>query len=378
VSPLELDLGVDLSVVDDPPPSTAPTATDTGFLIHSLAQVESPDTVQEIKSPAQARALYPGETALLASTDAYFGVGGSRLFFSPLGDTLDEGAAVAGFTPAMGPGQLMAPEVATAADMATLRDWAWDTNRVFIAQAPDAAAQAALETLATAVIDDAGGRNVMLEADRLIIPGTAPSATREVPASVVKAALIARSDRVTGNPNLAAAGNHTPGAAGESTYVLGIKNERSKAEQEALAQAQVNCFRTVNNRVRSYGFWTLADLDVLPQWWDMSGSRTIMALRAEEQAVAEELMFGQVAADGAFLDKYKAALSGVLSRYQRLGAIYGTEENPGYRVDVSTEVNPLTNVARGIITAVIVVKTSPFAAELKLTLTRRAITERVV
>jgi hypothetical protein len=84
-----------------------------------------------------------------------------------------------------------------------------------------------------------------------------------------------------------------------------------------------------------------------------------------------------VAADGGFLDRYKAALSGVLSAYQRLGAIYGTEENPGYKVDVSAQVNPLTNVARGLITAVILVKTSPFAAELKLTLTRRAITEQV-
>jgi len=373
--PLDLDLGVDLSIVDDPQPSTAPTATDTGYLIHSTTQVGAPTTVQEVTSPAQARAAFPSEPALQAAVDAYYGSGGGRLFISPLAD--DAAAAAAAFPASAGPGQLMAPEVVSSIDIGELRDWSWDNNRVYVAQAPDGANQAALEALAAGLLDDQGGRYSMLEADTLLIPGTAPGTTREVGASVVKAALMARSDRVTGNPNLAAAGNHTPGAAGQSDYVVGIKAERGHDEQKALAQAQVNCFRTVNNRVRSYGYWTLADLDVLPQWWDMGGSRLIMAIRAEEQAVAEEMMFGQVAADGAFLDKYKGALSGVMSKYQRMGAIYGTELDPGYRVDVSATVNPLANVARGLITAVMVVKTSPFAAELKLTLTRRAITDTV-
>jgi hypothetical protein len=149
-------------------------------------------------------------------------------------------------------------------------------------------------------------------------------------------------------------------------------------DQKTLAQAQVNCFRTVNNRVRSYGYWTLADLAVLPHWWDMGGSRTMMAVRAREAAAAEELMFGQVAADGAFLDRYKSALAAVLSEFQRNGAIYGTEENPGYSVDVSATINPVENVARGLITAIIKIRTSPFAAELEITLSRRAITETVV
>jgi hypothetical protein len=375
MSPLDLDLGVDLTVVDDPPPSVAPTATDTAFLLHSVAQEDSPTDRQEIRSAAQAREVYAGEMALLAAADAYFGVGGARLFVAPL--LTDEAASAALFEPGdLGPGQLIAPEVVASADQVNLRDWAWANNRIYIAQAPDAAIQSALVTLANGLIDDAGGRNAMLEADTLLIPGVAPGSTREVPASVVKAALMARSDRVTGNPNLAAAGNHTPGAAGESTYVLGIKGERSATVQKALAQAQVNCFRTVNNRVRSYGYWTLADLSVLPQWWDMSGSRTMMAARAQEQAVAEELMFGQIAADGAFLDRYKGALSAVLAAFQRIGAVYGDDNHQGYSVDVTATVNPLTNLAAGVVTAVIQLQTSPFAGALKITLTRHAITNQ--
>lgn len=375
MSPLDIDLGVDLDVTDDAPPTGPTTATDTGFLIHSFTGT-APTVAVEVRSPLAARDLWPAETALLKAIDGYFGAGGGRLYVSSLG--LDQAAAAARFGGQLGPGQLMAPEVVLTADQTVLRDWAWDNNRVYIAQAPDGASQAACITLAEALIDDAGGRNAMLEGDILLIPGTAPGSTREVAASVVKGGLIAKSDRVTGNPNLAAAGAHTPGAGGVSDYVVGIKNERTAASQATLAQSQVNSFRTVNGEVRSYGFWTLADLDVLPHWWDMSGSRTIMAIRAREAAVAEEMMFGQVAADGAFLDRYKGALSGELAEFQRIGAVYGTAENPGYNVDVTATVNPLANLAGGKVTAVITAKTSPFAAELSITLTRRAITDNVV
>lgn len=88
-------------------------------------------------------------------------------------------------------------------------------------------------------------------------------------------------------------------------------------------------------------------------------------------------MFGQVAADGLFLDKYQGALSGVLSKYQRIGAIYGNAEKPGYTVGVSSTQNPLDQLALGKVKAQILLKSSPFAAELGLTITRRSIVDAV-
>jgi len=373
---LDLDIGVDLDVVDEPEPSTPPTATDTGFLIQATTQVGSPSDVRLVRSPGDARSVYDGETALLANIDAWFNVGGGRLYVSPL-DT-DPLVAAQAIPDKYGPGTLMAPEVVAAIDQTPLRDYGWTANRFYVAQAPDGATDAALITQKDALVDDEGGRFAMLEADTIIIPGEAPGATREVPASVVKGALMSRNDLVTGNPNLAAAGNHTPGAAGQVDYALGIKDDRSLDQIRTLARDQINTFRVVNSRVRSYGYWTLADLAVLPQWWDVGGSRTVMALRAEEQAVAEEMLFGQIDAGGAFLDKYKGALSGVLARYQRIGAIFGTDAEPGYNVDVSKVQNPTNQLATGLVKAVILVQTSPFAAALKLTLTRRSIARAAV
>lgn len=375
MSPLDIDLGVDLEVTDDPQPSAAPTATDTMFLIHPLVDAGSPDGLTKIESAGQARESFPLEPSLLAITDAFFNIGGARIYLSSLETTAI--AAASAFQPSHGPGQLVVPTVIASADLEPVKDWCWETNRIGIFNGADGASAATLATLSDALIDASSARFSSIEADTILIPGTAPGTTREVRASVIAAALMARSDIATGNPNLAAAGNHTPGAAGQVDYAVGIKGERPATQQQTLAEAQVNCFRTVNNRVRKYGDWTLADLDFLPHWWDLSGSRTTMAIRAREQAVAEEMMFSQVDAQGGFLDRYYGALSGELAALQRLGAIYGTAQSPGYSVNVSAAVNPLSQVKLGVVKADIVFRVSPPAVDLKITITRRAIDAEV-
>lgn len=376
MTPLALNLGVDVELVDEPTVAAAPTATDTMFLIHTVSASGSPTGLTELTSIQDANDTYPNEPTILAITDAFFNIGGGRILVSPLTAT-DAVTAAARFQPQHGPGQVVVPEVTTAADLVPLRDWCWANNRILIANGADGASTAALSALATALIDPSASRNAELEADTILIPGAAPGTSREVRASVIKAALMARSDINTGNPNLAAAGNHTPNAAGQVDYALGIKAERSATDQQTLATAQVNCFRTVNGNVRAYGDFTLANLTLLPDWWNVSGSRTMMAIRAREAAVAEELMFGQVAADGLFLDRYDGALSGVLAELQRIGAIYGSDQKPGYSVSVSAAVNPIEQIAQGIVTASILVKTSPSAGDLKVTITRRGLTQEV-
>jgi len=366
-----LELGVTLEIVDEPEAATPPTQTDTGFLIHTVSGSGAPASeVTEVRSSGEARDLFPNDPALTTITDGYFSIGGGRLFISPLGS--DALAAAEAFTPEYGPGQLMAPEVLTAAKQADLVQWAWDNNHIYLASAPANSTQAQLETLSDTLISPEG-RFSGLWGDVIQVPGLAPGTSRDLDSAVAVGALIARSDILTGNPNLAAAGNHTPGAAGQVDFAIGVTPERALQEIRELAKAQVNSFRRVNKRVRNYGFWTLADLDQLPQWWDLSGSRTIMALRAREEAVAEELLFGQVAADGIFLDRYQSSLAAVCAELQRIGAIYGTDRAPGYRVDVS--MNPTSQIATGLVQASVIVKTSPFAAALRINLIRRAITQ---
>lgn len=373
MSVFPLDIGVVVGVTDEPLPSVAPTATDTGFLLHSTSQVGSPAGLTELRSPAQAAELFEGEAAIIAAADAWFAEGGARLYVAPLDDTAPDVTAALGMIgPEHGPGQLMAPEAVTTPDQVELADWAWLTNRFYIADGPDGATDAALITLREAVTASDGGRFTAFEADTLLIPGAAAGVTREVPASVVVGALMARSDLATGNPNLAAAGVN-----GECRYVVGIKAERTHAQRNALGEEQVNTFRTVNQRTRHYGNRTAADLTTLPHWLDVSGARVIMAVRARELAVAESHAFGQIDGERKFFDQYEGGLRGELADLARVGAFYGTSDAPGYRVDVSAEVNPIESIMQGVVTAQVIVRTSMFAESLRVNIIRRALNQTV-
>jgi hypothetical protein len=373
MSVFPLDIGVVVGVTDEPLPSVPPTQTDTCFLLHSCSEVGSPTELTELRNTVQARTEFEGEAPILALADAFFAEGGARLYVAPLDDTApDVTAGLAMIGPEHGPGQLVAPEAVTTPDQTELADWAWLTNRFYIADGPDGATDAALITLADALKAVDGGRFASLEADTLVIPGVASGQTREVPASIVVAALMARSDLATGNPNLAAAGVN-----GECRYVVGIAAERLHADRNALGVEQVNTFRTVNQRIRHYGNRTLADLETLPHWLDSSGSRVIMATRARELAVAESHAFGQIDGERKFFDQYEGALRGELAALARLGAFYGTTDAPGYRVDVSAEVNPIENIMQGVVTAQVVVRTSMFTESLRVNIIRRALNQQV-
>lgn len=370
-----LEIGYDVDVIDEPQPVAAPTATDTAFLLHTTDAVGEPATAQELTSPQDARDVYGVTEAIQAEADAFFGEGGARLVVASL-NAANLPGSLAAFGPNYGPGQLVAPEIVTAAPVTTLAEWAWANNRLAILNGADGANVAALQALAAAVKAGAAGKGrfAELESDTLLIPGAAPGQTREVSAAIVKAALIARNDIETGNPNLAAAGIQQA----RTRYVLGIKAERSEADRQALAVSQINTFKTVfGQAVVPYGYLTLANLVDLPHWWDVSGSRTVMAARAREANVAEQHMFGNIDGEGNYLTRYEGGLRGELADLQRLQALYGTSTSPGYRVTVSQTNNPIEELAQGRVTAQITLKTSPHARSLQVNIVRRALTQEV-
>ncbi|HEY3021811.1 MAG TPA: hypothetical protein VGJ32_16550 [Solirubrobacteraceae bacterium] len=370
MSPLEV--GYEVDVIDEQLPVSAPTATDTCFLLHSAAAGE-PD-LQEVNSAQDARDAFPATAAIHTNADAFFGEGGGRLYVSKLAAVPVVADTLARFTPDHGPGQVVAPGVVTGPELNTIAEWCWTNNRIAILNGPDGANDAALIALANAVIAGTGGRVAELEADTLLIPGLASGTTREVSAAIVKAALIARSDIATGNPNLAAAGI----AQGRCRYAIGMKVDRTDASRQALAAAQINTFKNVyGTALSAYGYLSLADLDTHAHWWDLSGARTVMAARAREAAVAERHMFGQVDGEGQFLGRYEGGLRGELADLARIGALFGNDVSPAYRVDVSEVVNPLAELAEGIVTATLTLRTSPHMRRALVHIIKRPITQEV-
>lgn len=365
-------IGYEIEIVDELAPAVAPTATDPCFLLHSAVT----DLVT-VTTAAEAREEFEGEADLIAITDAFFGEGGAKLTAAPLenasGDDLEE--SLAQLPKDLGPGQVVAPEIVVGADMAEVAEWAYASNRIYIADGPDGASDSALAALATTVRASAGARFTGIEADTLLIPGLTSGTTRDVPASIVKAALMARLDIATSNPNLAAAGITNA----RCRYVVGIDTERNETQRNTLAEAGINAFRTLyGTAIVPYGYRAVTDLDELPIWWDLSGSRTTMAIRAREAAVAEAHMFGQVDGTGAFLASYEAGLARELKALQDVGALFALgSTSPGYSVSAGWELNPRADIAVGKVSARIRFRTSPFAEYLTLSIIRRPVTEEV-
>lgn len=365
-------IGTEVTVVDEQVPVAAPTQTDTLFLIATVSRRDL-EARYEFDTAAEAQTALAGETDVLGWIDTFFYEGGVRVIMSTLDAEGTLARALDRFQPEDGPGQLVAPDSVTTTAQDDLHEYGWINNRVYFADCADAAIDSALIAARRAITASLGdGRYGGVWADTMLVPGLASGTTREVPASIVAAALAARNDIDTSNPNLAAGG-----VQGECRYVIGIKAERTAAQREVLAREQINTFRTYLGRVRNYGWMTAADLTTLPHWWDFGGSRTIMAARAIEAGVAEENLFGQIDGEGNFLAGYEADLRVGLSALQRVGAIYGSADGPGYRVDVSAVVNPLRNLAQGNVTAAITVRTSPHARSLTVRIVRRSLEQEV-
>jgi hypothetical protein len=364
--------GIEATIVDEPNVGPgAPTATDTLFLIS--ADTAAPAVPTEISNATQMRVDYPTGTTLWAEVDAFLNesatpAGGSRVIAVQLVSGLSGLADTLALLPAsLGPGQVVAPTIVAASDHADIAEWALATNRTFLANGPSAATDAALITIASTIQASGFGRCAGLFADTAIIPGVGAS-TRQVPWAVVAAGIIARNDILTGNPNLAPAGNR-----GIAVYALGILDERTDAEMTTLNAAAVNVARApVGGAPRTFGFKSLADPDTLPQWVQLTGYRVVMDILANSAAASGSILFDQLDAKGLTLAKWHGLLATRCLELLRVGALFGNELT-AFTVDTGPGLNSPAQIALGRAQAGIKLKTSPYAEQLDIAITKQPI-----
>ncbi len=277
--------------------------------------------------------------------------------------------ALAVFTADMGPGTVSAPGRTTPAAYQALVAHGTANNRTYRldpADNPSAAALIAAAAPAQSQVDPGRGG---MEAPWIILPGlptgtALPAPPRIVPPCAAAAALSARSDAITGNPNLATAGSNTsndPLGAGVIPYAIGVTQTYSDADRGLLNAAGINVIRNVAGVVQAYGFRTLS-LD--PNWQQLSWQRLRMAITDHATQIAASVFeFGQDAADGFLFSKFNGALSGMLQDYWAMGALFGRTAADAFIVDTGSDVNTPASVAAGAGLAVITTRMSPFVEQ---------------
>lgn len=357
--------GVDTYIIDTPVSGRTATATDQLYLLSGI--VGAPAT------PTTYTSASSGVAALDTQLRAYFEAGGSQVIVQGYGGANPLLAAALALLPA-GPGQIVAPEAVTSADIITISASAWSQNKVYLANGVASSADGAITTLAQAVIAGAadGFRGTGLWVDTANHTPLSGGSPDTVPYTLTVAGIIAKNDRETGNPNVAAGGilGRGPGS------LLGVVDPRTAARHTTLSAAgtQVNCAAVADGLTVNYGFRSLAKLTVIPHWWDLSGSRAIMALRARVASLDEQFVFAQLDGKGQTISRYEAAVKGVCKELYDLGALYGNTPGDAYQVDTGPAVNTTANLQAGTLTAQVRVKVSPYAEHVITNISRRPLT----
>jgi hypothetical protein len=111
--------------------------------------------------------------------------------------------------------------------------------------------------------------------------------------------------------------------------------------------------------VRTYGGRTAAG-PADTNWVPFGGSRVLMAIAHEADAVAENYVFRQIDGGRRLFAHLEADLTGVCLRYFNLGALYGASAEDAFAVDTGPQVNTLATIAAQEVHAVVRVKVSPF------------------
>lgn len=357
--------GVDTYIIDQPISARQAAETDTLYLLSS--QTGAPATPTEFLKGNS------GVAALDTQLRAYFEAGGGRAVVQGYSGANPALADALALLPA-GPGQVVAPEAVASADIITIAGAAWSANKVYLANGAASSTDSAITTLAQAVIagatDGFRGTGMWVDTGRHSpITGNTPD---NVPYTLTVAGLIAAQDRQTGNPNMVPGGvnGYGPGS------FLGVVDARTGARRTTLSAAgiQVNCAAAADRGTTNYGFRTLANLTAMPHWWDFSGSRTVMALRARLAAVDEQFMFAQIDGQGQTIARYGSECKRVCAELYQAGALFGVSQGDAFQVDVGPAINPVAQLQAGVLTAQVRAKVSPFAEHIVTNISRRPLT----
>jgi hypothetical protein len=263
--------------------------------------------------------------------------------------------ALALFTYAMGPGQVAAPGLTSTASQLAVMAHCDTMRRVALLDAIDDPDQADLVTAIDSIQGQTGIRYTSLWAPWALYPAQSGGAILTVPWSPIQAALISINDRLTGNPNDAAAG-----VSGVSRLALGLSQFYSDTVRQALNAEGVDLAQIKYGQVRAYGYRTAAG-PTDPNWTWLGNARVITALAHEFDAVAEKYVLRQIDGKHVLFAKLETDLRGVCKRYFDLGAFYGETPEEAFSVNTSQTVNTPATIAAGEVHAVVRVRCSPTA-----------------
>lgn len=287
--------------------------------------------------------------------------------------------AIETFGKSLGPGQLIVPATNGVKEGVhqAMGEHAVKNNRVAICDLKEAAkASTTVATLTGEKGTYTGGITgyMMFTASSCTVQGVTLGTTRTVPGSTVVAGLCAQVSRSsTSNNNQAPCGEPWP----LNPFVLGFVNPYKQAEIEELSTAGINAFKEVNGIPTLFGFVSALSREKDLIFWQFSAARERMALVSAAEVIGNGYLFRNIDGRRRLISRFQGDLQGVIKEHWENNALFGETAPQAGIVNVGEPVNTLATIQAGELNAELIVRLSPFANEVRITIVSTPITEVV-
>jgi hypothetical protein len=172
------------------------------------------------------------------------------------------------------------------------------------------------------------------------------------------------------------------GAVSESRFITGITSPVSKTTGDTLDESRVNALRIINNTVRVYGFRSLSADEDNFRFLNSREMLNFVVIAAEREL--EDLVFSPIDGRKALFTQVQGRLISLLEPIRLAGGLFeafdanGRRIDYGYSVTVNDAINPVSQLAGGLVKAKVGIRISSIGDQLQVDVTKSNLTSSVV
>jgi phage tail sheath protein FI len=208
------------------------------------------------------------------------------------------------------------------------------------------------------------------------VPTSTPGVTRLIPPDGYIAAARARAHNQVG-PQQAAAG-----LISNARWVVSTETEIDQISGNTLDVALVNALRVINGALRIYGARSLSS--DTSNFRYITGQDTVNGVVTEANQALEDLIFATIDGRNTVFTSVEAKLIAILEPLRLKGALYeafdsnGKQIDKGYTVICNSSINPVTQLADGLVKAKVGLRVSSVGDKIEVDIVKSNLTNSVV
>ena len=172
------------------------------------------------------------------------------------------------------------------------------------------------------------------------------------------------------------------GLLSKADFVTGVAQTVDKTAGDTLDAGRVNAIRVIQGTVRIYGARSVSSDETNFRYITYRDLLNHIVVEAEK--ALEDLVFSTIDGRRTVFGRTEARLVGLLEPIRLAGGLYeafdvdGNQVDPGYSVEVSDALNPVTQLAEGLVKARIGVRVSSVGDRIELVIVKSNLTSSVV